>query len=401
MTSQSKASAPIRSLLLGVGGGISAYKSADLLRRLQEHGYDVRVIPTRSSLNFVGKATWEALSGHQVVDDLWNNVHQVPHISLAKSSQAIVIAPATADLIAKIAQGRADDLLTNVVIASSAPKILIPAMHPEMWLNPATVANVEILRSRGIVVMNPESGKLTSGDVGVGRYPETASIVETVNKTLEKTSDLLGKRVLISAGGTREPIDDVRYIGNLSSGKQGIAIAQDAASRGGIVTLIAANIDNAEIPGVEVVDVQTADEMLLAMQDYFASADVVVMAAAVADARPAKVSRGKIPTSEYTSIQLLENPDIIASLALHKSKQVIVGFAAQTSVDGKEIALQKLQAKKLDFIYYNDVSGGEIFGSDETQGTILGADGTVEDFTRGSKMTLAHKLISIAIDKLG
>ncbi|MEN9325365.1 MAG: hypothetical protein RL414_1119 [Actinomycetota bacterium] len=392
---------PIRHVILGVGGGISAYKSADLLRRLQENGYDVSVVPTRASLNFVGKATWEALSGHPVSEDLWNNVHEVPHISMAKQAQAIVIAPATADLIARIAQGRADDLLTNIVIASNAPKILVPAMHPEMWLNAATVANVALLRSRGITVIEPEVGKLTSGDSGIGRYPETASIVEAINSVLKKSADLIGKKILISAGGTREPIDAVRYIGNRSSGKQGIALAEAAAVRGGQVTLVLANLPHVEISGVEIFHVSTAAEMLGALENEFASSDIVIMAAAVADARPAHSSDEKISKAELSTITLIENPDIIASLTSHKGSQIVIGFAAQTGADGGEKATRKLVSKKLDAIYMNDVSGGAIFGENETNGTIFFANGLSEQFPRGSKMTLAHKLLSIAIDKLG
>jgi len=226
-----------REIVLGVGGGISAYKSCELVRRLQDHGFLVSVIPTRSSLNFVGRATWEALSGRPIQDEMWNNVHEVPHIALAKKAAAIVIAPATADLIARIALGRADDMLTNVVIASNAPLIIVPAMHSEMWLNKATVANVALLRDRGVIVMEPAIGKLTSGDVGVGRYPEISEIIPVVEKATNHNSDLLGKTVLVSAGGTREQIDPVRYIGNKSSGKQGIAIAIAAASRGAKVSL--------------------------------------------------------------------------------------------------------------------------------------------------------------------
>jgi len=223
---------PGREILLGVTGGISAYKSCDLIRRLQDEGYLVTVVPTRASLNFVGVATWEALSGRPVPVDIWNNVHQVPHISLAKSADAIVIAPATADLIAKVANGIADDLLTNIILATSAPIVFVPAMHTEMWLNKATQANIRTLQERGYLVVEPATGKLTSGDSGVGRYPESHTIISTLNQTLDHRADLKGKRVLISTGGTREAIDPVRFIGNHSSGKQGYALAYAAAKRG-------------------------------------------------------------------------------------------------------------------------------------------------------------------------
>lgn len=390
-----------REIILGVGGGISAYKACDLLRRLQDAGFLVSVIPTRASLNFVGKATWEALSGRPVQDDLWNNVHEVPHIALAKKADAIVIAPATADLIARIASGRADDFLTNVILASTAPLIVVPAMHTEMWLNASTVANVATLRGRGITVLDPSVGKLTSGDVGIGRFPESAQIVREVEEKLHHKSDLRNRKVLISAGGTREAIDPVRYIGNLSSGKQGIALAINAASRGASVSLVIANSQDTEIEGVEVVHVTTAQQMNLEMQNRFTGTDIVVMSAAVSDARPASPSSTKYAKGELTSISLVENPDIIGTLALKKVKEFVIGFAAQTGSDSIIRAQEKLRAKNLDLIYVNDVSGGDIFGKDDTEGTILDVEGKKTEFSRNSKMTLASQLFSIAIDKLG
>ncbi len=390
-----------REIILGVGGGISAYKACDLLRRLQDAGFLVSVIPTRASLNFVGKATWEALSGRPVQDDLWNNVHEVPHIALAKKADAIVIAPATADLIARIASGRADDFLTNVILASTAPLIVVPAMHTEMWLNASTVANVATLRDRGITVLDPSVGKLTSGDVGIGRFPESAQIVREVEEKLHHKSDLRNRKVLISAGGTREAIDPVRYIGNLSSGKQGIALAINAASRGASVSLVIANSQDTEIEGVEVVHVTTAQQMNLEMQNRFTGTDIVVMSAAVSDARPASPSTTKYAKGELTSISLVENPDIIGTLALKKVKEFVIGFAAQTGSDSIIKAQEKLRAKNLDLIYVNDVSGGDIFGKDDTEGTILDVEGKKTEFSRNSKMTLASQLFSIAIDKLG
>jgi phosphopantothenoylcysteine decarboxylase/phosphopantothenate--cysteine ligase len=390
-----------REIILGVGGGISAYKACDLLRRLQDAGFLVSVIPTRASLNFVGKATWEALSGRPVQDDLWNNVHEVPHIALAKKADAIVIAPATADLIARIASGRADDFLTNVILASTAPLIVVPAMHTEMWLNASTVANVATLRGRGITVLDPSVGKLTSGDVGIGRFPESAQIVREVEEKLHHKSDLRNRKVLISAGGTREAIDPIRYIGNLSSGKQGIALAINAASRGASVSLVIANSQDTEIEGVEVVHVTTAQQMNLEMQNRFTGTDIVVMSAAVSDARPASPSSTKYAKGELTSISLVENPDIIGTLALKKVKEFVIGFAAQTGSDSIIRAQEKLRAKNLDLIYVNDVSGGDIFGKDDTEGTILDVEGKKTEFSRNSKMTLASQLFSIAIDKLG
>ena len=393
-----------REIVLGVTGGISAYKSCDLLRRLQDHGFLVTVIPTRASLNFVGVATWEALSGREIATDLWNNVHQVPHVSIAKKADAIIIAPATADILAKMAHGIADDLLTNTLLASTAPVIVVPAMHTEMWLNPATVSNIETLRNRGVVVIEPGTGKLTSGDVGVGRYPESADIISGLLETLSLTSDLLGKRVLISAGGTREAIDPVRYIGNHSSGKQGYALAHAAALRGAKVTLVSANSQEPNIEGIEIIRVVSASQMQEALEANFDLADIVIMAAAVADVRPAEISSGKISKSELQSIELIQNPDILKVLSSRKRDQVIIGFAAQTQAadnGGLAQAAKKLQEKALDAIYFNDVSEGAIFGADETSGVIVTADGAEEAVPRVSKVTLANKILDLALNKLG
>ena len=319
-----------REIVLGVTGGISAYKSCELLRRLQDHGFLVTVIPTRASLNFVGVATWEALSGREIATDLWNKVHQVPHISIAKKADAVVIAPATADILAKMAHGLADDLLTNVLLASTAPVIVVPAMHTEMWLNPATASNIQILRDRGVTVIEPGVGKLTSGDVGVGRYPESDLIISGLLETLNLHSDLLGKRVLISAGGTREAIDPVRYIGNHSSGKQGYALAHAAALRGAKVTLVSANAQEPEIEGVETIHVVSALQMQEALEANFAETDILIMAAAVADVRPAVQSISKITKTHLQNIDLMANPDILKSLSARKKEQVMIGFAAQT-----------------------------------------------------------------------
>ena len=395
---------PGREILLGVTGGISAYKSCDLLRRLQDEGYLVTVVPTRASLNFVGVATWEALSGRPVPVDIWNNVHQVPHISLAKSADAIVIAPATADLIAKVANGIADDLLTNIILATSAPIVFVPAMHTEMWLNKATQANIRTLQERGYLVVEPATGKLTSGDSGVGRYPESHTIISTLNQTLDHRADLKGKRVLISTGGTREAIDPVRFIGNHSSGKQGYALAYAAAKRGASVTLVAANSSLPDIEGVKTIHVGSTREMQEALVAAFDESDVLIMAAAISDARPAHQSERKISKDELTEIALVRNPDITQELASRKQKQVLIGFAAQTEsqeVEGVALAAHKLQSKGLDYIYFNDVSQGQIFGSDETKGVILGADGFRDSFPRASKMTLANKLLDLARNKLG
>ncbi len=391
-----------RELILGVGGGIAAYKSADLLRRLQDHGFLITVVPTRASLNFVGKATWEALSGREVHEDLWKNVSSVPHISLARSADAIVIAPATADLFAKIATGRADDLLTNIVSASASPIILVPAMHPEMWLNPATIENVKILRSRGLLVIDPDEGRLTGADSGPGRFPTSERIVHEVEDFLGSKADLQGVTVLVSAGGTREPIDAVRYLGNLSSGKQGYALAYAAAKRGARVLLVAANCEQPDIEGVTTIHVKTAAEMLEALSANFASAQVLIMSAAVADFRPSISSDQKIDKSELASLTLIENPDILKTLTARRLQgQVIIGFAAQTGEGGSEKAMAKLKAKGLDAIYVNDVSGGAIFGEELTNGSILDSDGTISTVATTSKDSLAHLLLDVARNKLG
>ena len=393
-----------REIVLGVTGGISAYKSCDLLRRLQDHGFLVTVIPTRASLNFVGVATWEALSGREIATDLWNNVHQVPHVSIAKKADAIIIAPATADILAKMAHGIADDLLTNTLLASTAPVIVVPAMHTEMWLNPATVSNIETLRSRGVVIIEPGTGKLTSGDVGVGRYPESATIISGLLETLAVNSDLLGKHVLISAGGTREAIDPVRYIGNHSSGKQGYALAHAAVLRGARVTLVSANSQEPNIEGIEIIRVLSTSQMQEALEANFDEADILIMAAAVADVRPSKISAGKISKSDLLKIELIPNPDILKVLSSRKKDQVVVGFAAQTEEaanGGLDIAVKKLREKGLDAIYFNDVSGGAIFGEDETSGVLITSDGAEVPISKVSKVTLANKILDLALNKLG
>jgi phosphopantothenoylcysteine decarboxylase/phosphopantothenate--cysteine ligase len=393
-----------REIVLGVTGGISAYKSCDLLRRLQDHGFLVTVVPTRASLNFVGTATWEALSGREIATDLWNNVHHVPHISLAKKADAIIIAPATADILAKMAHGIADDLLTNLLLASNAPIVVVPAMHTEMWVNPATVANIQTLRDRGVTIIEPGTGKLTSGDVGVGRYPESATIISGLLDALSLKSDLLGKRVLISAGGTREAIDPVRYIGNHSSGKQGYALAYAAALRGAKVTLVSANSQEVDIEGIETIRVTSALQMQEALEANFASSDVVIMAAAVADVRPVEVATAKITKANLQSIELVPNPDILKTLSAQKSKQIMIGFAAQTDAadaGGVDQAAKKLQEKGLDAIYFNDVSGGAIFGEEMTSGVLISAGGAQEALTNVSKVTLANKILDLALNKLG
>jgi len=394
-----------RKLILGIGGGISAYKSCDLIRRLQENGFVVTVVPTKASLNFVGEATWSALSGNKVYTDLWQDVEQVPHISLAKNSDAIIIAPCTADLLARIAQGRADDLLTNLILASTKPKILVPAMHPEMWLNDATVANVKTLRERGFLIIEPDFGKMTGSDVGIGRYPESNKIIDAVNQHLVRSADLLGKKILVTAGGTREPIDPVRFIGNRSSGKQGFALALAAANRGAEVHLITANTDLPSIEGITTTYVETADQMSAVLKHEFNFADALIMSAAVSDFKVTNSSQNKIHKDQISELALENNEDILSSIGrMKKEKQITVGFAAETLSSEDEIesaGRKKLASKNLDLIYVNDVSNGGIFGSDETTGLIMDISGEVTQVPAVSKDTLSDILLDKILIKLG
>jgi phosphopantothenoylcysteine decarboxylase/phosphopantothenate--cysteine ligase len=389
-----------REVILGVGGGIAAYKSCELLRRLQDRGYVITVVPTPASLNFVGAATWEALSSRPVHTQVWESVHTVPHIALAERADFFLIAPATADLIARLAMGRADDLLTNLVLASDVPKMIVPAMHPSMWLDPATVANVNTLKQRGFIVMDPEVGRLTGKDVGPGRFPETSAIISRFDEITGHVQDLKGVKVLVTAGGTREAIDPVRFIGNRSSGKQGIAVANAAKNRGAQVQLIAANCDVSGLTGIDVIEVETTLQMQSALRANFAACNILVMSAAVADARPMQVSDQKIKKSSLESIELQQNPDLLAEIAPEKGDRILVGFAAETGHHLQE-ARRKLEAKGLDVIYVNDVSGGAIFGQDTTMGTILLRNEADIAIKEVSKDALSNVLLDHALRQLG
>ena len=385
-------------ILLGVGGGIAAYKSCDLLRRLQDLGHNVTVVPTPSSLNFVGKATWEALSHKQVHTEVWEAVDQVNHVKLGDNCDYIIVAPATADLIARIAAGRADDLLTNSILASNAPKMIVPAMHPKMWFNEITQKNVAKLREINFVVMEPATGRLTGTDSGTGRFPEVTAILEKFKNELEVKQDLHGVRVLITAGGTREAIDDVRYIGNRSTGKQGIAIAKSAKARGAQVTLIAANLDTQNLLGIDVVPVINTLDMQKALNDKFEICDVLIMAAAVSDARPVNVE-GKIKKDDFKELKLEKNPDLLAEISKMKKSQFLVGFAAETESNLIEEGSRKLKSKGLDLIYANDISSGEIFGSDKTSGYVIDNDGH-HRIAEMSKESLANLLLDRVVERL-
>ena len=390
-----------REVLLGVSAGIAAYKACDLLRRLQDDGFYVTVVPTPASLNFVGKATWEALSGRPVYSEVWENIPSVPHIELGERADVVVIAPATADLLARVAAGRADDLLTNSILATKAPILFVPAMHPQMWSNPATVANVATLRERGYFVMDPDTGRLTGKDSGQGRFPETARIIEQVNEITQHRADLRGKKILITAGGTREAIDPVRYIGNLSSGKQGYALAWAAAARGAEVTLISANAQLPDIEGLKTIHVVSAADMEREVKSHFSTHDVLVMSAAVADARPSELVVEKIKKDALTQIDLTKNTDILAAMGkVKRPEQIIVGFAAETSENSIALGREKRIAKGADLLYVNNVKRDEIFGSDMTAGTIISARGEAE-ISHCSKDTLANLLLDQVVEELG
>ena len=388
-------------ILLGVGGGIAAYKSCDLLRRLQDQGFKVTVVPTPASLNFVGKATWEALSGKSVHTQVWESVEKVNHVSLGDKADYIIVAPATADLIARIANGRADDLLTNTILASTAPKLLVPAMHPKMWLNPATQANVSKLREMGIVILEPATGRLTGSDSGVGRFPDTSTIIEKFTNEIFVKPDLVSSRILITAGGTREAIDDVRFISNRSSGNQGLALAILAQARGAEVTLISVNIANEKLQklhGIKVVQVENTEELQGALIDEFSECDVLIMAAAVSDAKPTPQA-GKVKKDKYLDLKLMPTPDLLAEISKSKSRQIMVGFAAEERANLLSEGQRKLAQKDLDLIYANDISEGSIFGSDRTSGLLINKD-LVTEITPMSKEQLANRLLDLVAQRL-
>ncbi len=388
-------------VVLGVSGGIAAYKACELLRRLTESGHDVTVVPTAAALEFVGAATWAALSGRPVSTEVWDDVDQVPHVRIGQAADLVVVAPATADLLARAAHGLADDLLTTTLLTARCPVVFAPAMHTEMWEHAATRANVATLRERGAVVLEPAEGRLTGVDTGKGRLPEPEEIFETCLDLLARgtaSADLRGLHVVVSAGGTREPLDPVRYLGNRSSGRQGYALARTAAARGAQVTLVAANVALPDPAGVKVVRVESTAELRDEVLTAAASADAVVMAAAPADFRPLGVSATKIKKAGDGSVPTLEleqNPDILAGLSHDRVRegQVVVGFAAETGDDTGsvlDLARAKLARKGCDLLVVNDVSGGAVFGSPDNQAVILAADGAALDVPFGSKAALAH-----------
>ena len=398
-------------IVLGVTGGIAAYKAVLLLRLLREAGHEVRVVPTRAALEFVGRPTWEALSGQPATPEVFDDVARVPHVALGRTADLVVVAPATADLLARAAAGQADDLLTATLLTARCPVLMAPAMHTEMWEHPATRANVATLRARGVHVLEPDSGRLTGPDTGVGRLPEpeaiAAAALALVAAPQGRPQDLAGRHVVISAGGTREPLDPVRFLGNRSTGRQGYALARTAQARGARVTLISANVALENPAGVAVVPVETTAQLRAAVHAAAVDAHVVVMAAAVADFRPASPAAHKLkkrPDGVVDPILLEENPDILAELAAaRRPGQVVVGFAAETGdthMGVLEYGRAKARRKGADLLAVNDVGGGRGFGAADNAVTILDRAGEVVAEAAGSKDDVADALWD-AVRRLG
>jgi phosphopantothenoylcysteine decarboxylase / phosphopantothenate---cysteine ligase len=397
-------------VVLGVGAGIAAYKCCELLRLLTESGYRVRVIPTPDALRFVGEATWAALSGEPVTTDAWTGVAEVPHVRLGQSADLVLVAPATADLMARAAAGMAGDLLTATLLTARCPILFAPAMHTEMWEHPATRANVALLRSRGAIVLDPAVGRLTGADSGPGRLPEPEEIFAVaVHLLTGAPQDLKGRRVVVSAGGTREEIDPVRFIGNWSTGTQGYALARTAVARGAEVTVVAANVTLPDPAGVKVTRVVSAREMRDAVNAAAPHADAIVMAAAVADYRPEARSDAKIKKDGQPPepLRLTENPDILAGLAAFRTdqaqasakRQVLVGFAAETDTS-PAAARAKLARKGCDLLVVNPVGHGLGFGTPDNEAVVFGADGTVTKIPRGPKEALAGVVWDLVAERL-
>jgi phosphopantothenoylcysteine decarboxylase/phosphopantothenate--cysteine ligase len=407
-------------IVVGVSGGIAAYKACTVVRQLTEAGHSVQVVPTESALRFVGAATFEALSGLPVHTGVFDDVPQVPHVAIGQHADLVVVAPATADLLARAVSGRADDLLTATLLTARCPVLFAPAMHTEMWQHPATVANVAILRERGAVVLEPASGRLTGADTGPGRLPEAEEINTFASLLLERADalphDLAGCKVLVTAGGTREPIDPVRFIGNRSSGKQGYAVARVAAQRGAEVTLIAAHTAGLIDPaGVHVVRVSSAPQLHDAVTKHAPEAQVLVMAAAVADFRPARMAQAKIKKGpgeddRPPTIDLVRNDDVLAGAVRARddgqlpNMRAIVGFAAETGDENGDVlfhARAKLRRKGCDLLVVNAVGDGRAFEVDHNDGWLLAADGTESALASGSKTLMASRIVDAVVAFLG
>jgi phosphopantothenoylcysteine decarboxylase/phosphopantothenate--cysteine ligase len=395
-------------VVLGVGGGIAAYKACEVLRQLTESGHSVQVVPTSAALRFVGAATFEALSGHPVHTEVFDDVPEVPHVRIGQHADLVLVVPATANLLAKAAHGIADDLLTNTLLTARCPVMMAPAMHTEMWEHAATQANVATLRARGVIVTEPASGRLTGADTGKGRLADPSELVDLARLLLSRPDalprDLAGLRVVVSAGGTREPLDPVRYLGNRSSGKQGYALARTAAQRGAHVTLVSAHTVALPPPaGADVVRVGTAQELREAMHAVAPGADIVVMAAAVADFRPTDRVEYKIKKSDRDPdpVALTRNPDVLAELvAARQPGQVIVGFAAETGDSGADVlehARAKLKRKGCDLLVVNAVGEGKAFEMEDNSGWLLSADGVERSIELGSKARMASDIWDAAL----
>ena len=399
-----------RKVVVGVGGGIAAYKVASLVRSLAELGHDVTVVPTAAALEFVGAPTWAALSGKPASADPFDNVHRVPHVRIGKEADLVLVAPATANLLAKVAHGLADDLLTNTLLTATCPIVLAPAMHTEMWLHPATRQNVATLRERGAHVLEPAIGRLTGSDTGPGRLPEPGAILAAALSVLsagDRGHDFAGKKVVISAGGTREALDPVRFLGNRSTGRQGFALADAAAVRGADVTLVAANSDLRDPPGVDVIQVESAEQMAEQMTLAAGEADVLVMAAAVADFRPNQAAVNKVKKRSDGSVdplQLIQNPDILAGLVQHRRPgQVVVGFAAETGDDHGTVlehGRAKLARKGCDLLVVNEVGVGKGFGTEHNTVTLLSGDRDDVDVPTANKVDVAHHILDAVLELL-
>ncbi|MGH3662574.1 MAG: bifunctional phosphopantothenoylcysteine decarboxylase/phosphopantothenate--cysteine ligase CoaBC [Micromonosporaceae bacterium] len=397
-------------IVLGVSGGIAAYKACELLRRLVEAGHSVRVAPTAAALKFVGEPTWSALSGQPVAAEVWDGAHEVPHVRIGQTADLVVVAPATADLLGKAAHGLADDLLTNILLTARCPVVYAPAMHTEMWEHPATVENVATLRRRGAVVCEPAAGRLTGADTGKGRLPEPDELFAVVSRMLRRGGavDLKGRRIVVTAGGTREHLDPVRFIGNSSSGKQGYAFARAAVARGATVTLVAANSALPDPAGVELVRVESTEQMRVAAHRAAEGADVMVMAAAPSDYRPADYSPSKLKKPENGAtapvLRLAVTPDIAAELGRKKSpSQVLVAFAAETAEGAAALqnARAKLATKNADMIVLNVVGKDKVFGADHNSVTVIDAAGAVAELGTASKDDLADAVLDLVVAKLG
>ena len=401
-----------RNIVVGVAGGIAAYKAAHVVRNFKEHGDNVRVVPTEAALNFVGAATFEALSGNPVSTTVFDAVDEVQHVNIGQQADAVVIAPATADVIARITAGRADDLLTATVLVATCPVIIVPAMHTEMWFNAATQENVATLRRRGITVMEPAHGRLTGKDTGPGRLPEPEQIAELVRTRLsgvELSHDWQGLKVLISAGGTQEDLDPVRFIGNRSSGRQGFALAEIAAQRGAEVTIVAGNTVELPTPsGAEIVNIVSTQELKQEMDERARDADIVIMSAAVSDYRPASVATAKmkkgVNDDSLSTLHMTENPDVLKGLVAARDKgdisaqTVIVGFAAETGDDQStplELAQAKFERKGCDVLMANDVSEGKVFGNVNNEGWILTKQLEPRTVAHGSKHVVAAQILDV------